>query len=189
MAAFPLRSMRRRRAGLIQAIGYLNACLRREQGCHDAHKGQTHQVSVQEIPDWITELQTILDAWPESEAPIEVKRADDQLLPQTWVANLSYWDSDGNLHSIATDRCLAFNREEAAAILLERHWDARLDSAGCRPSFDWRAVELQHFVFTPPDGEADIPIKTVTREEALQVIQHRFPNAVLADVKDDKSNE
>ncbi len=78
VTGFPLTSMRRRRGGLQQAIGYLKTCLGRFEACKSAH----HPVSRQEIPVWMDYLQTILDRWPLEEAAI----ADLQLTginPQT----------------------------------------------------------------------------------------------------------
>lgn len=58
MAAFPIDSMRRRRAAIQQAIGYLTVLYGRMQAC-----GQ-HPCSDIEFPDYRDELQRILDAWP-----------------------------------------------------------------------------------------------------------------------------
>lgn len=58
MAAFPIDSMRRRRAAIQQAIGYLGVFAGRMEAC-----GQ-HPVTSNEYPDFVNELKTILDAWP-----------------------------------------------------------------------------------------------------------------------------
>ncbi len=61
---YPLPTMKRRRAGIHQAIGYLKVCLWRFEACETCH----HPVSLSEIPGWIAYLQTILDAWPLGDA-------------------------------------------------------------------------------------------------------------------------
>ena len=58
MAAFPIDSMRRRRAAIQQAIGYLGVFAGRMEACGN------HPVTSTEYPYFVKELQTILDAWP-----------------------------------------------------------------------------------------------------------------------------
>jgi hypothetical protein len=58
MAAFPIDSMRRRRAAIQQAIGFLGVFAGRMEAC-----GQ-HPVTSSEYPDFVNELKAILDAWP-----------------------------------------------------------------------------------------------------------------------------
>lgn len=58
MAAFPIDSMRRRRAAIQQAIGYLGVFAGRMEACGN------HPVTSTEYPAFVTELQTILNAWP-----------------------------------------------------------------------------------------------------------------------------
>lgn len=58
MGAFPIDSMRRRRAAIQQAIGYLGVFAGRMEACGN------HPVTSTEYPDFVKELQTILDAWP-----------------------------------------------------------------------------------------------------------------------------
>lgn len=60
MAKFPIDSMRRRRAAIQQAIGYLGIFAGRMEAC-----GQ-HPVTAIEYPDFVKELNTILAAWPAS---------------------------------------------------------------------------------------------------------------------------
>lgn len=58
MAAFPIDSMRRRRAAIQQAIGFLGILAGRMEACGN------HPVTTTDYPDFVKELQTILDAWP-----------------------------------------------------------------------------------------------------------------------------
>jgi len=54
----------RRRCALKQAIDWLNCCEGRMIACRKDHPGQ-HEVSVREVPEWVSELQKVYDEWPE----------------------------------------------------------------------------------------------------------------------------
>jgi len=64
--AYPMTSARRRRGAILQAVGYLQLCDRRLRDCH--HERGGHDVAILETPDWVQELQDVIDLWPAEEA-------------------------------------------------------------------------------------------------------------------------
>lgn len=104
---------------------------------------------------------------------------EDVVLRTRHRAHLYYQDEDGAKHHIANDSCLAFDHEEAQRILLDRHWDSRLDSASCIPVFEWDVVELQPYDIEVHGGEGvydEHKVFAATPEDAIAALHDLYPD-------------
>ena len=58
-------------------------------------------------------------------------------IQQVFVASLYFRNDQGALHLLASDEVCAQSRQAAEKILLDCHWDNRLDAASCIPHFEF----------------------------------------------------
>lgn len=89
---------------------------------------------------------------------------------------------------LAIDQCLAFTEDEARQIFMDRHWDDRLDAAGCVPIVNFADLspdlETWYYCEDPEETDNQIDIKARNAPEALQIIQLLFPDATLEQLSD-----
>lgn len=64
--------------------------------------------------------------------------------PYRHKAHVYYKDSGGVLTHIETDEVIALDQSVAERVLIERHWDDRLD-ASCVPHLEWEELEMEDF--------------------------------------------
>ncbi len=86
-------------------------------------------------------------------------------------------------HLLATCEVLAFDREEAKALMLDQCWEPRLDSAGCAPILEWVDVPLSTFEIEVRDRGLGldsevietIDVEAAEAEDAIAALEVIYP--------------
>lgn len=97
-------------------------------------------------------------------------------------AHVYYQDEEGAKHHLATDSVLAFDEAEARKLLLDKHWDSRLDAASCISVFEWENVPLFDYEIEvhqddPDDPYDEVTVKAATPEDAIEALKDLYPDA------------
>jgi len=99
---------------------------------------------------------------------------EDVKFPLRHAMKLYYRDEDGVLHHIATDNFMALDQGKARELMLDKHWDDRLDAASCSPHIEWDEVELEDFQVTvrlKEPGEYDTDTEFEVRQYRIEDVR------------------
>ncbi len=100
--------------------------------------------------------------------------------PHRHKAHVYYKDSRGVLTHIETDEVIALDQSVAERVLIERHWDDRLD-ASCVPYLEWEELEMEDFtclvykIGEDAESSSEFTVSQHQIEDVRQSIQVLFP--------------
>lgn len=95
---------------------------------------------------------------------------DDVVFPPRQDVELGY-ESDGVYHYLAREAVVTYERDAAEKHMLDKHWDSRLDSAGCTAKFTHHVVRTQAFhaylQYEENDDEVEHHVEAAAAEDVL----------------------